>query len=79
MKCPKCGEDMEEEHIFLVSAGYRGALYRSKEEPPDYWAIYPKSEGSIPLLQRNFFHRDKKHWSRKGFRCANCKFVTFEY
>jgi len=72
---------MEEGNVFLQSGGYSN-LYWSKEEPKGFWStsalpLAPKT--GIALLQRTIAIRDKKDWCRKGFRCANCKLITFEY
>ena len=74
MKCPKCGEDMEEGYVGVMM---RSRLFWSKDEPKSARLSMPK--GAIKLLDHDGWFADKKDWLRKGFRCTNCKLITFEY
>ncbi len=79
MKCPECGEEMEEGYVFLI-IGLENAwamLDWSIAEPPDFWSFLKVPKGTIVLLKKGTESRDKKHWLRKGFRCPTCEMFSF--
>jgi hypothetical protein len=74
MKCPNCGEEMEEGYVTLDGEGT--ALCWSKVKPSVPRIVWKEKE---TLLRSSIFHLNEEHWLRKGYRCANCKLVTFVY
>ncbi len=78
MKCPKCGEEMEEGFVFPFSPAGSHSIVWSQKEPKDIgWMLgFPKE---WTKLAERYILTDRKKWLRKGFRCPNCRLVTFEY
>jgi hypothetical protein len=79
MKCPKCGQEMEEGYVTLTSSE-NAHLYWSSEELPGFWERVKGKKvwkERVTLMQNIIFH--KSNPPTKGSKCANCRLVPFEY
>jgi uncharacterized C2H2 Zn-finger protein len=79
MKCPKCGQEMEEGYVTLMPS-HNAWLYWSREQLPGFWGRVKGNEiwkERVTLMQK-LIARDGNSFS-KGSRCANCRLVLFEY
>lgn len=79
MKCPKCGQEMEEGYVTLTSSE-NAHLYWSSEELPGFWERVKGKKvwkERVTLMHKGFF--SEVNQQIKGSRCANCRLVIFEY
>ncbi len=84
MKCPKCEKAMKEGYVTLGTTENASILW-SDEEYPGVWQdvlsdfrLREKWKREI-LVQHNLVGSTKEQWSRKGFRCSDCRIVLLEY
>jgi len=74
MKCPRCGEEMEEGYIHV--SGYGDSwLYWSKAKIQSFWFSH---KGAVELIKKSVNQPDKKYWVRQAYRCEKCGLIVFE-
>ncbi|MFB0543700.1 MAG: PF20097 family protein [Candidatus Bathyarchaeia archaeon] len=78
MKCPECGEEMEEGFLWIKWGMYRAENWWSFKKPAwhRFWRIpqvHP-TLGSIMIMENT-----KEDYVKKGFRCPQCLIIIFNY
>jgi len=76
LKCPNCGEEMEEGYVGVVI----GSILFWLGEEPKYSGTYwmRRTMGAMELLQ-NPGRSPKKNRLRESSRCPKCKIIIFNY